>query len=132
MPRVSWTLLHGRPRVDIVLTPAGGGPPVIRTLLADTGAGTANSRFELLLTQPDCLAFGGKRLQRIVLGRAYTGPHPAYLIRIRIPGLGFDQYLPAAGVASPPVGFDGIAGYRFLNRFTYGNFGDRTKFGLEC
>jgi hypothetical protein len=28
--------------------------------------------------------------------------------------------------------FDGIACFRFLNRFTYGNFGDPGQFGLEC
>jgi hypothetical protein len=27
--------------------------------------------------------------------------------------------------------FAGIAGFRFLNRFTYGNFGNAGEFGLE-
>jgi hypothetical protein len=31
-----------------------------------------------------------------------------------------------------PRPFDGIACFRFLNRFTYGNFGDPNQFGLEC
>jgi hypothetical protein len=35
------------------------------------------------------------------------------------------------GVPYPPPDFDGIACFRFLNRFTYGNFGDKNAFGLE-
>jgi hypothetical protein len=34
-------------------------------------------------------------------------------------------------VPAYPVGFGGIACFRFLNRFTYGNFGDPNQFGLE-
>jgi len=37
--------------------------------------------------------------------------------------------LPEMG-AFPP-GFDGTACFGFLNRFTYGNFGDPGQFGLE-
>ncbi|MGH7136646.1 MAG: hypothetical protein ACREHD_12965 [Pirellulales bacterium] len=37
----------------------------------------------------------------------------------------------AVGVPSPPAGFDGIGCFRFLNRFTYGNFADHGQFGLE-
>ena len=29
------------------------------------------------------------------------------------------------------VHLDGIAGFRFLNRFTFGNFGNPSEFGLE-
>lgn len=36
------------------------------------------------------------------------------------------------GVADTPKGFDGIACFPFLNRFTYGNFGDRASFTLEA
>jgi hypothetical protein len=36
------------------------------------------------------------------------------------------------GVRSVPAGFDGIACFAFLDRFTYGNFGDPGQFGLEC
>ncbi|HUY31727.1 MAG TPA: hypothetical protein VMV69_03030 [Pirellulales bacterium] len=31
-----------------------------------------------------------------------------------------------------PAGFDGVACFGFLNRFTYGNFGDPHQFGLEA
>ena len=39
--------------------------------------------------------------------------------------------LRVVGVPSVPPGFDGIACFPFLNRFTYGNFGDSGQFGLE-
>jgi hypothetical protein len=52
-------------------------------------------------------------------------------LRVRIPTLGFDQEVRAAGVPSIPAGFDGIACFAFLDRFTYGNFGDPDQFGLE-
>ena len=54
-----------------------------------------------------------------------------YLLRVRIPELGFDNYLRAVGVPTLPSGFAGIAGFRFLNRFTYGNFGNPGEFALE-
>jgi hypothetical protein len=36
----------------------------------------------------------------------------------------------AVGVPTAPPGLDGIACFRFLNRFTYGNFGNPNEFGL--
>lgn len=50
---------------------------------------------------------------------------------VQIPTLSFDRQVRAAAVPAFPAGFDGVAGFRFLNRFTYGNFGDPTRFGLE-
>jgi len=100
--------------------------------LADSGAGNLHSRFHFLLTLADCHLCGGIYSHTVNLGRAYRGPHPVYVIKAEIPALGFCKALWAAAIASPPSGFDGTAGFRFLNRFTYGNFGDRTKFGLEC
>jgi hypothetical protein len=67
----------------------------------------------------------------VVLGAAYTGPHPVYLLRVQVPGLGFDLNIPVIGVRSLPPGFDGLAAFRFLNRFTHGNFGHPDQFGLE-
>lgn len=55
-----------------------------------------------------------------------------YLIRVQVPRLGFDRNVRVVGVPSLPAGFDGIACFRFLNRFTYGNFGDPSQFGLEA
>jgi hypothetical protein len=132
MPRAQWPLLHDRPVIQVILTLVQGGLPLSRQLLADTGAGTANSGFELLLDEQDCLLCGGLPLQPVVLGGAYAGSYPVYLIQARVPVLSFDRALPAVGVPSVPPGFDGIACFQFLNRFTYGNFADPKHFGLEC
>jgi hypothetical protein len=48
-----------------------------------------------------------------------------------VPGLGSAQDVLVVGIAAPPVGFDGVACFRFLNQFTYDNFGDPLQFGLE-
>ncbi len=52
-------------------------------------------------------------------------------MRVRIPQLGFDEDIFVIGLTDTGTDFDGIACFRFLNRFTYGNFGDRNGFGLE-
>jgi hypothetical protein len=131
MPRVVWPLLRHQPRIEISLTTAADGRAVARRLLADTGAGTARAGFELLLDERDCLLCGGVPLQPVALGGAYSGTFPVYLIRVEIPGLGLDEFLPAVGITRLPRGFGGLACFRFLNRFTYGNFGDPGAFGLE-
>jgi hypothetical protein len=118
--------------VEVLLTLAANGQDYPRTLLADTGAGSRTSVFELLLDEDDCLLCGGNPLQPVLLGRAYTGSFPTYGISVRLPALGFDQNLRVVGVPSVPAGFDGIACFAFLDRFTYGNFGDASQFGLEC
>jgi hypothetical protein len=117
--------------VQIVLTLTQGDQPLPRTLLADTGAGSRTAPFQLILDEDDCILCGGNPLQPVILGRAYAGPFPTYDLPVRIPALGFDQRLLAVGVPAVPVGFDGIACFGFLDRFTYGNFGDPSQFGLE-
>ena len=131
MPRVLWPLQLGRPCVQVVLTLAQGGQPLPRTLLADTGAGSLLSGFELILEEDDCLLCGGVPLQSITLGGAYTGSFPTYGIRVQLPALGVDENLRVVGVPNVPARFDGIACFGFINRFTYGNFGDRSQFGFE-
>ncbi len=131
MPRVQWALRHGRPCVEVVLTLTPSGQPFPRILLADTGAGARTGRFQLILDEDDCLLCGGSPLQSIMLGGAYAGSFPTYGLPVRLPALGFDRNLRAVGVPSVPAGFDGIACFGFLNRFTYGNFGDPGQFGLE-
>jgi hypothetical protein len=131
MPRVLWPLLHHRPIVEVVLTVTSGGQPLVRQLIADTGAATAQAGFELLLQENDCLVCGGIPSHPVTLGGAYIGSFPVYVVRLQIPTLSFDHHLRAAAVPACPAGFDGIAGFRFLNRFTYGNFGDASRFGLE-
>jgi hypothetical protein len=49
-------------------------------------------------------------------------------IRNLIPQPGFDHNVSDVGVPNTPPNFDGIAGFRFLSRFTYGNFGLRNQF----
>ena len=131
MPRVQWPLSHGRPIIEAILTLAQGGQQVVRRLIADTGAGSLRSGVELLLDEQDCLVCGGVPLRLAALGGAYVGSYPAYLLPVEIPTLGFSKVIAAVGVPNPPTGFDGIACFRFLNQFTYGNLGSATHFGLE-
>lgn len=130
MPRVTWPLLHGRPRIEIVLNHLLDSRETTRNLLADTGAGSESAVFELLLDEDDCVTCGNV-LGTTQLGGAYSGSFPLYGVRVQIPQIGFDRDVRVVGIPSPPSGFDGIAGFRFLNRFTYGNFGDKGQFGLE-
>jgi hypothetical protein len=132
MPRVQWPLRQGRPYVEVVLAQQPGGQSMTRILIADTGAGAQGSRFHLILDEVDCLHCGGTPNRPVKLGGAYVGSFPTYMIRVKIPSLGFDKNVRAVGVPSAPEGFDGIACFSFLNRFTYGNFGDQMQFGLEC
>lgn len=132
MPRVLWPLRRGRPCVQVVLSLIASGQPHLRSLLADTGAGSRTAAFDLILDEDDCRLCGGFSFLSVTLGGAYTGSFRLYDIPVRISALGFDQRLRAVGVPSVPAGFDGVACFRFLNRFTYGNFGDPSQFGLEC
>jgi hypothetical protein len=117
--------------IQIALLPRLGAAPTVRNLLADTGAGSGRIAFELLLGEEDCVQSGGVPLRFASLGGAYTGSYLVYLIRVGIPALGFENEVPAVGVPNPPTGFDGIACFRFLSRFHYGNFGVSEQFGLE-
>jgi hypothetical protein len=123
--------VRGRPIVSVRLIPAATAQQIQRDLLADTGAGTAHVGFDLLLEENDCRACGGIPAQPVFLGGAYSGSFPVYVIRVQIPILGFDRHVRSVGVPHVPSGFGGIAGLRFLNRFTYGNFGNPNQFGLE-
>jgi hypothetical protein len=129
MPRVTWPLLNDRPTVCVTL--AAGTQQAARYLLADTGAGSALSVFDLILNENDCLGYGILQSTVINLLGAYSGPFSIYLIRVRIPQLAFDHNLRVAAVQNSPDGFSGIACFPFLQRFTYGNFGNPAQFGLE-
>lgn len=131
MPRAQWTLKHGRPTIEIVLTNLESGQKTTRTLLADTGAGKATDAFEFLLEESDCLLCGGAASYMISLGGAYKGWFPVYLMPIEIPALRYADDCRVVGVPTPPKNLDGIAAFMFLNRFTYGNFGNPAEFGLE-
>jgi hypothetical protein len=131
MPRIEWALRNGRPCIQVILTLAQGGRPLVRNLLADTGAGSLQSKFELILDEDDCLLCVGNPLLPILLGGAYAGSYPVYLLPVQLPALGFSHNLRAVAVPSVPAGFDGIGCFRFLNRFHFGNFSDPGIFGLE-
>jgi hypothetical protein len=131
MPRALWALLHERPRIQIAPAQYPAGQRPVLDLLADSGAGSNNSGFELILEESDCLKCGGRQTTTIHLGGAFSGPYPLYLLQVQIPQLGFARRIPAVGVPRMSAGFRGIACFRFLNRFTYGNFGHLDQFGLE-
>lgn len=132
MPRATWAFQSNRPVVEVEIAEIDdGGVTGIRRLLADTGAGSYKSAFDLLLSETDCRTYGTYVFQDVKLGGAFTGSYPVYAIRVLIPALGFDDFVRAAAVPSSPPGMDGIAAFRFLNRFTYGNFGQTDQFGLE-
>lgn len=84
------------------------------------------------LEESDCLQCGGKPTAMVHLAGAYSGDYPLYQLRVKVPELGFSRWVRVAGVPVNPRGFEGIAGFRFLNRFTFGNFGNPDEFGLEC
>lgn len=131
MARAVWSLTTNRPVIEILLADSVGGRKVKRTLLADSGAGNAQAPFQILLEENDCLLYGGVPVRQVPVAGAYAGSFPLYLIPVEIPALGFSQDIPALGVPTPPAAFDGIACFTFINRFTYGNFGNSTQFGLE-
>lgn len=130
MPRALWALVGGRPVVQVELH-VPEGRTERRTLLADTGAGTIDSKFELVLTDEDCQLCGGQPFESIDLRGAYRGSHWVYLVHVRIPIIGQNRRFRAVGVETAPPGLDGIACFRFLSNFAFGNFGDRETFGIE-
>jgi hypothetical protein len=133
MPRVCWQLQNERPNIQINLMTPNRATSVSRTLLADTGAGSRYGGFELILTVPDCRRFQIQRGPNVYLRGAYSGNFFTYMVRIEIPALGFAGRVTAVPVPAMqlPIGFDGLAAFSFLNRFTYGNFGHNDQFCLE-
>jgi len=123
MTGIVWPLDGGRPVMELVLIIEQTLQRVTRKLLADTGAGSLQAPFHLLLDEDDCLLCGGTPSHSVSLGGAYTGSFLSYSIDVEIPALGFADNLHAVGISGPVGVFDGIACFRFLNRFTYGNFG---------
>ncbi|HJT33809.1 MAG TPA: hypothetical protein VJ783_17315 [Pirellulales bacterium] len=88
MARAIWSSWHGRPIIEVNLVLAQGGQPIVRRLIADTGAGTSQSRFDILLDEYDCLQCGATPLKSVALGGAYIGSYPTYAVTITIPALG--------------------------------------------
>jgi len=130
MPRAIWALVGGRPVVQVELHTAEGRTAT-RTLLADTGAGTLRSGFELLLRDEDCRLCGSRQMQSVCLRGAYEGEYWAYMLYVRIPMLGQNRYVRTLGVENVPPGLDGIACFRFLSQYAFGNLDGPNSFGLE-
>jgi hypothetical protein len=133
MPRVTWPLLNERPGVRLMLTPAGGQPTPF-DLLADTGAGSNSSDYELILLESDCWSCGAPAGFLVKMSGAFAGSYLLFRVIVQIPTLGFVADVPAVGVPALPEGLEGFSGtacFRFLNRFDYGNFGNPAQFGLE-
>src|SRR5438045_2381468 len=103
MPRIVWPLRHGRPSVEIILTLELDGQALPRILLADSGAGSLLSGFELLLEEDGCLLCGGIAVQPVVLSGAYVGTFPLYDLPVQVPALGFAKKLRVVGVPSIPA-----------------------------
>lgn len=129
--RAVWPLQNGRPKIEVVLVTRSGTRPRTFDLLADTGGGTNRARFELVLDESDCLIYGRRSTHSVQLGGAFFGTFSIYLVRAQIPQLQFDHRIRAVGVSSVMAGFSGIASFRFLNRFNFGNFSDPRQFGIE-
>lgn len=128
---IVWPLRNDRPAVEVQLRLASG-PHVLRWLVADTGAGTRRDTFELILDEDDCLQCGGVYAHTVRLRGAYVGSFPAYVVDVSTAFLTFDEPVNVVGVPNIPRGFDGIACFRFLRRFNYGNFGNPDAFGLDA
>jgi hypothetical protein len=107
------------------------GQDVSRWLVADTGAGTRRDTFELILDEDDCLQCGGVYVHAVRFRGASNGSFPVYVLDVRVPSLNFDEPVNVVGVPNAPPGFDGIACFRFLRRFSYGNLSDPDAFGLD-
>ncbi len=126
----AWPLRSGRPIVEVELRFANGQTSP-RWLVADTGAGTRQDTFELIVEEDDCLQCNGVYVHDVRLRGAYTGSFPVYALDVGVPSLNFDESVNVIGVPKTPVDFDGIACFRFLRRFNYGNFGDPDAFCLD-
>lgn len=133
MPRVTWQLQNERPIVEIYLRDPLTGSLILRTLLAGTGAGHRYSKYDVILSDSDCQRFSRKRGGLVRLGGAIMGWFPIHMVWIEIPALAVARRVAAVAVLVPqmPTNLDGIAAFRFLNSFTYGNFGDANQSGLE-
>jgi hypothetical protein len=131
MARATWPLHHGRPAIAVHLVVPETERVFERLLLADTGAGSNAAPFELLLDEEDCVNSAQHSGGLVGLSGAYSGEFQTYIVKLRLPDLDVSILTTAVGTDRPPEGFDGIAAFRFLNRFAYGNFGLASQFGLE-
>jgi len=128
-----WLLQNDLPVIEVLLLAPFTGEWESRTLLADTGAGPRFSPFEIVLSHADIARFGEEESGFISVSGALQGQFRVYRIRLQIPALRVDRSVRALSAPTSSLigGLDGIAGFRFLNSFSYGNFGNAYHFGLE-
>lgn len=131
MPSAFWPLCNDRPTIELLASQSRDNQEFVCRLIADTGAASRQSVFELVLDDRRCVGCGGIQMGHVQLGGAYAGSFPVYLVQVRLPALNFDELVPAVGVPQAPQDFDGIAGFKFLTRFHFGNFGNADQFGLD-
>ncbi|MBI3951878.1 MAG: hypothetical protein HY314_15635 [Acidobacteria bacterium] len=133
MPRVCWRLHGGRPVIEVTFHPPTDGQGFSRTLLADTGGGSQLSSWHVILSEDDCRQLALSAPASVRLGGAYAGDFHVFVVRASIGVLGITRRLIAVAVPAAllPAGLDGLAGFRFLSSFNYGNFGYPNQFCLE-
>jgi len=134
-----WRLMAGRPVVELEFARRADGERVLRRMVADTGAGRTLSPFHLILKQSDVrefLLFNDRFSVR--LGGALMGTHPCSWVVGGVRGLPLGPLVAVAVPDGDPAfrriqkdGAEGIAGMRFLDGFSYGNFGFQGEFGIE-
>lgn len=133
MARASWPLVAGQPVVQVELKEKQSGLIFTRTLLADTGGGSSSVPVHLVLSIEDVERCGGIFRGYVGAGGAIAGNFKVYALDITIPALNLVSRVNVMAVPAEPLldGLQGIACFRFLNSFIYGNFGNPAEFGLE-
>jgi hypothetical protein len=131
---VTWTLRNGCPIVEVEFIHDGNVSR--RVLLADTGFGSEETFFQIVLTESDCRLFKGAPCGTAPVIGAVEGTYPTYMVKVQVRSLRWQRHIFALAVPSMPNSvsakdLDGIACFPFLNQFGYGNFDDSQQFGLK-
>ncbi len=133
VPRQSRPLVNSCPAIEVLLREPFTGATSSRILLADTGAGARFGPADLILSPRDIEPFAISQTGSAGTSGALQGQYPVFLMELEMPALGIFCSVRVLSVPATHFfpGFDGIACFRFLNSFTYGNFGNPAEFGLE-
>ena len=133
MPRASWPLINGQPVIEIEFEDKFNGSIITRTLLVDTGGGSALVPVDLVLSVADVTRCRSRLQSYVGSGGAIEGSFEVRSVGISIPKLNLVRRINVMVVPAEtlPDGLGGIACFRFLNSFTYGNGGNPAEFVLE-
>ena len=109
------------------------GSILTRTLLVDTGGGSALVPVDLVLSVADVSRCRSRLQSYVGSGGAIEGSFEVRSLQIAMPTLGLVRRVNVMVVPaiSLPDGLGGIACFRFLNAFNYGNGGNPAEFALE-